>query len=69
VIAFSPSACFRCHDGNHVSPEGKVIRKDCNICHTILRQQENAINIASVPGLEFKHLVVRRGRYLGTPIK
>lgn len=51
------SGCFRCHDGNHVSPEGKVIRKDCNICHTILGQQENAINIASVPGLEFKHPV------------
>lgn len=51
------SGCFRCHDGNHVSPEGKVIRKDCNICHTIIGQQENAINIASTPGLEFKHPV------------
>ena len=51
------SGCFRCHDGNHVSPEGKVIRKDCNICHTIIGQQENAINIASTPGLDFKHPV------------
>ena len=51
------NGCFRCHDGNHVSPEGKVIRKDCNICHTILGQQENAVNIASLPGLEFKHPV------------
>jgi nitrate/TMAO reductase-like tetraheme cytochrome c subunit len=51
------NGCFRCHDGNHVSPEGKVIRKDCNICHTILEQQENAVNIASLPGLEFKHPV------------
>jgi hypothetical protein len=51
------SGCFRCHDGNHVSPEGKLIRKDCNICHTILGQQENAINIASMPGLDFKHPV------------
>jgi len=49
------SGCFRCHDGNHVSPEGRVIRKDCNICHTILEQQENAVNIASLPGVEFKH--------------
>jgi nitrate/TMAO reductase-like tetraheme cytochrome c subunit len=49
--------CFRCHDGNHVSPEGKVIPKDCNTCHTVLGQQENAVNIASVPGLEFKHPV------------
>jgi hypothetical protein len=51
------SGCFRCHDGNHVSPEGKVIPKDCNTCHTVLGQQENAINIASVPGLDFKHPV------------
>lgn len=51
------NGCFRCHDGNHVSPEGKVVRKDCTICHTILEQQENAVNIASLPGLEFKHPV------------
>lgn len=51
------NGCFRCHDGNHVSPEGKVIRKDCNICHSIIAQQENAVNIASLPGVEFKHPV------------
>ena len=28
--------CFRCHDGNHVSKEGKVITNDCNVCHTVL---------------------------------
>ncbi|MFZ3264804.1 MAG: NapC/NirT family cytochrome c [Terriglobales bacterium] len=49
--------CFRCHDGNHVSAEGKVIPKDCNTCHTVLGQMENAVNIASVPGLAFKHPV------------
>lgn len=26
--------CFRCHDGKHVSPEGKVLTNDCNACHT-----------------------------------
>jgi hypothetical protein len=51
------NGCFRCHDGNHVSPEGKVIRKDCNICHSVIAQQENAVNIASLPGVEFKHPV------------
>jgi nitrate/TMAO reductase-like tetraheme cytochrome c subunit len=30
------SGCFRCHDGEHVSNTGKVIRNDCNICHAIL---------------------------------
>jgi thiosulfate reductase cytochrome b subunit/fumarate reductase subunit C len=31
--------CFRCHDGKHVSPEGKVISADCNTCHSIIMQQ------------------------------
>jgi nitrate/TMAO reductase-like tetraheme cytochrome c subunit len=30
------SGCFRCHDGEHKSKTGKVIRNDCNICHTVL---------------------------------
>lgn len=30
------SGCFRCHDGQHVSDTGKVVRNDCNICHTVL---------------------------------
>ncbi len=30
------SGCFRCHDGEHVSNSGKVIRNDCNICHTVI---------------------------------
>ncbi len=27
--------CFRCHDGKHVSKDGKVIRRKCTICHTM----------------------------------
>ncbi|MEE8319287.1 MAG: NapC/NirT family cytochrome c, partial [bacterium] len=27
--------CFRCHDGKHVSEDGKVIRRECVICHTM----------------------------------
>ena len=30
------SGCFRCHDGEHVSKSGKVIRNDCDICHTVI---------------------------------
>jgi nitrate/TMAO reductase-like tetraheme cytochrome c subunit len=30
------SGCFRCHDGEHKSNTGKVIRNDCNVCHTVL---------------------------------
>lgn len=51
------NGCFRCHDGQHVSPEGKAISKDCNSCHTLFAQQEGAVNIASTPGLSFTHPV------------
>ncbi len=27
--------CFRCHDGQHMGPEGKVVRLECNLCHSI----------------------------------
>jgi len=32
---YSPG-CFRCHDGQHVSADGRVVSKDCNQCHTML---------------------------------
>ncbi|MBM2814342.1 MAG: hypothetical protein HW421_1104 [Ignavibacteria bacterium] len=35
---YSPG-CFRCHDGNHKTPEGKVLSSDCNICHSIIEQK------------------------------
>ena len=50
------TGCFRCHDGQHVSTEGKVIPKDCSTCHTVLAQQEGTTRIVSTPG-EFKHPV------------
>ncbi|MDD5284716.1 MAG: NapC/NirT family cytochrome c [Desulfuromonadaceae bacterium] len=34
--------CFRCHDGKHKNAAGRVISKDCNLCHTVISQiQEN----------------------------
>lgn len=50
--------CFRCHDGKHVSDDGKVLTKDCNSCHTILSQSfENEPVRLSLNGLEYKHPV------------
>jgi nitrate/TMAO reductase-like tetraheme cytochrome c subunit len=49
------SGCFRCHDGQHASTDGKVISKDCNLCHTVLEQQEGTASMASVPKLSFQH--------------
>ena len=39
------SGCFRCHDGEHVSDTGKVIRNDCNICHTVLSDSARPLTI------------------------
>ena len=27
--------CFRCHDENHKTKQGKAISQDCSLCHTI----------------------------------
>jgi nitrate/TMAO reductase-like tetraheme cytochrome c subunit len=54
---YSPG-CFRCHDGKHVSSDGKIIPKDCNICHTILSEQiGNEKPEFSVTGVEYRHPV------------
>jgi len=53
------NGCFRCHDGNHKSAEGKVISKDCNLCHTIYAQG-NPASLAMSPldaPLTFAHPV------------
>jgi len=49
--------CFRCHDGKHVSPEGKVVQKDCDTCHIILGQEEGGRAMAGVGGRPFRHPV------------
>jgi thiosulfate reductase cytochrome b subunit/nitrate/TMAO reductase-like tetraheme cytochrome c subunit len=50
------AGCYRCHDGKHVSPEGKVISQDCNICHSII-QQETPFTNGKISGenLTFMH--------------
>ena len=47
--------CFRCHDGQHVSADGKVISKDCAACHSILEQQEGVARLISSQGVPFQH--------------
>jgi hypothetical protein len=50
--------CFRCHDGKHVSGDGKVLSRDCNVCHTILAQQFEKEGLRmSLSGVEYKHPV------------
>ena len=50
--------CFRCHDGDHVSPDGKTISRDCNVCHTIVGQGPGEkLSTISLQGMEFRHPV------------
>ena len=32
--------CFRCHDDQHKSADGKVITQECESCHAVLAQDE-----------------------------
>jgi len=50
--------CFRCHDGKHVSDAGKVLSRDCNVCHTILSQEfEDGVERVSLGGVDYVHPV------------
>ena len=53
---FYTPGCFRCHDGKHKSSDGRVVSKDCNICHTVLSQkQENISPSPETPVKGFVH--------------
>ncbi len=44
--------CFRCHDGKHVTREGKVLSNSCTLCHTMpqrgpLEQIGTAVPVSS----------------------
>ena len=51
------NGCFRCHDGQHVSADGKIVPKDCNSCHTILEQKDGAVRSIAMEGEKYKHPV------------
>jgi hypothetical protein len=51
------SGCYRCHDGQHTSADGKTITKDCTACHSILAQgRPPQLAFSSEPrGVAFQH--------------
>ena len=51
---YNAQGCFRCHDGQHFSREGKVIRNDCNVCHTTIDQTFGGKTITAQNG-QFQH--------------
>jgi NapC/NirT cytochrome c family protein len=44
--------CFRCHDGNHKSSDGKVIANDCDTCHQVLALEEENPKVLADLGLK-----------------
>lgn len=51
------NGCFRCHNNQFKSKSGRVISKDCNLCHTIIGQGKPDSSTYSTfyEALEFKH--------------
>ncbi|HLA26775.1 MAG TPA: NapC/NirT family cytochrome c [Syntrophales bacterium] len=47
ISHFYSPGCFRCHGGRHKSTDGKIISKDCNLCHTVLSQKQENIKPGS----------------------
>jgi hypothetical protein len=40
---FYTPGCFRCHDGKHKATNGRIISKDCEMCHTVINQKQENI--------------------------
>ncbi len=51
------NGCYRCHNDTHKSENGKVISRNCNLCHDIVAQgTDSTMQISnSFKPLEFKH--------------
>jgi hypothetical protein len=55
---FISPGCFRCHDGSHVSADGKAVSKTCDTCHTVIAEVESGQPVyGSTQGMAFKHPV------------
>jgi len=55
--------CFRCHNDMFKSDKGRVISKDCNLCHTIIGQGNplSLQKVAVTDTLEFVHPIDIKG--------
>lgn len=53
--------CFRCHDGRHTSDDGRVVRKECNVCHEF--QQPVSGNPEAFQTGTIEHPVALEGKH------
>jgi len=50
--------CFRCHDGDHRSADGRAVSHACDVCHVIIGEGSGAeTETISPQGLAFRHPV------------
>ena len=50
-LGHDPSpGCFRCHDGNHTTADGRAIASDCSTCHELLAVEEKDPDILKLLG-------------------
>jgi uncharacterized membrane protein YhaH (DUF805 family) len=61
--------CFRCHNGTHKSESGKVISKDCNLCHVILAQGKpgSMKSVGVLDTMQFQHPIDIDNEWKTTP--
>jgi nitrate/TMAO reductase-like tetraheme cytochrome c subunit len=43
--------CYRCHDEDHATPEGKTISQDCGVCHEAVAMEEASPEILKTLGV------------------
>lgn len=43
--------CFRCHDGDHTSSDGRTVTQDCSVCHNVLAVDDPEPKILADLGL------------------
>jgi hypothetical protein len=43
--------CFRCHDDRHKAADGRLIKQDCDACHSVLAMDEEDPKILAELGL------------------
>ena len=49
------AGCFRCHDGQHVSKDGRTVSRDCQSCHVILGEENGSTLMPQVQSVAFQH--------------
>jgi hypothetical protein len=56
----SSPGCFRCHDEQHTTAEGRTITQDCSACHEIVSMDEASPEVLRTLGLADRLAATRK---------